>query len=76
MDPSPFASPAQELGGAWRDDLTGGMFVMALISVVAALANGSTCRDRSVAARSQLACCCSEAVLCRLPVATPRRESV
>ena len=33
----PLSTPAQDLGGVWRDDLTGGMFVMAVYSVLAAL---------------------------------------
>ena len=34
----PLSTPAAELGGVWRDDLTGGMFVLAIVSVALALA--------------------------------------
>ncbi|MEZ6003141.1 MAG: hypothetical protein R3F17_12815 [Planctomycetota bacterium] len=76
VDPSPLASPAQELGGAWRDDLTGGMFVMALISVVAALATWKYVPGPLGGCTVAVGLLLLEAVLCRLPVATPRRESV
>jgi hypothetical protein len=34
----PLSTPASELGGVWRDDLTGGMFFLAILSVGLALA--------------------------------------
>ncbi len=33
----PLSTPASDLGGVWRDDLTGGMFFLAIISVALAL---------------------------------------
>ncbi|HPF14336.1 MAG: hypothetical protein H6830_09045 [Planctomycetes bacterium] len=37
VEQGPLSTPAAELGGAWRDDLTGGMFFVALVSVALAL---------------------------------------
>ncbi len=37
VEKPPLSTPAQDLGGVWRDDLTGGMFVMVVFSVLAAL---------------------------------------
>jgi len=37
VENKPLSTPAQDLGGVWRDDLTGGMFFMAIVSVACAL---------------------------------------
>ncbi|MBL4771097.1 MAG: hypothetical protein JKY61_08130 [Planctomycetes bacterium] len=37
VEKPPLSTPASELGGVWRDDLTGGMFFLAIISVGLAL---------------------------------------